>query len=142
MGKFDAELEKIQDLTNKVIQYEEELLLFKKAISSSSEGIALLDKEGMYVYINDAHADMFGYTIKEMLGKSWTMLYLEKDIPYFLENVFPILGEKGTWSGTPTAYKKDGSPIKESLTLTSLPDGGLVCHCRPYEMLFNTKDNG
>ena len=142
MGLFDSNIRALESLTNKVITYEKELKDFKEAISHSSEGIALLAEDGTYTFLNDAHASMFGYTIDEMLGNKWTMLYSEEDVAHFLENVFPIIAEKGTWSGVYTALSKTGEEIKESLTLKSLPNGGLVCHCRPYEMLFNTKDNG
>jgi PAS domain S-box-containing protein len=140
MGKFDSDIERIKELTHKVLNYEEELRSFREAIASSSEGIALLTEDGVYTFVNESHAAMFGYTIEEMLGNTWMMLYPEEDVQYFLKEVFPIIAEKGTWSGTAIARKKDGSPIKESLTLKALSDGGLVCHCRPYDMLFNTQD--
>jgi len=136
MGNFDNNIKELESLTNKVISYEKELKDFKEAISSSSEGIALLSEDGTYTFVNNAHADMFEYSIEEMLGNKWTMLYTDEDVAYFLENVFPVLAEKGTWSGIYTAVSKTGKKIKESLTLKSLPNGGLVCHCRPYEMLF------
>lgn len=44
------------------------------AIEAAADGITILE-DGVYVYINRAHLEVFGYTQpEEILGKSWTML--------------------------------------------------------------------
>ena len=99
------------------------------ALDTSNEGIAILDKEGKYLYLNKAHEDMFKYNEGEMLGKSWSILYSEEKVKYFIDNVFPIIGKEGKWSGDDVAICKDGSLQKETVYLTALPDGGLICTC-------------
>jgi PAS domain S-box-containing protein len=46
------------------------------AIDNAFDGIALLDNEGNYMYMNKAHANMFGYdSADELHGKSWQTIY-------------------------------------------------------------------
>lgn len=102
-----------------------------EAINTSHEGIAILDKDGIYTYMNDSHAKMFGYTADEMIGKSWTILYSESDIEWFNETVFTVIDKEGRWSGEATAISKDTNKlVNQAVYLTSLTNGGLICTCR------------
>ena len=126
-----SDLDRLSELANKL----DSLQLFNsrliEAINTSHEGIALLDVDGIYVYMNKAHESMFGYGEGELIGKSWTILYSEEDLQWFGENVFPIIEREGKWSGEATAISKDGKTlVYEDLYLTSLGDGGLICTCR------------
>jgi PAS domain S-box-containing protein len=121
IAKVGEKLSRLMDFNNKLIT----------AINTSIEGIALLDENGVYVWMNDAHETIFGYGRDELIGKSWTDLYSKEDVDYFVENVFPIIEMNGYWKGEATAICKDGkTKIEEVLTLTALPDGGLICTCR------------
>jgi PAS domain S-box-containing protein len=101
------------------------------AINTSIEGIALLDENGYYIYMNRAHETMFGYSEGEMIGKSWTMLYTEKDVEKFVATIFPEIEKNGYWKGEATAIHKDGkTKVDEYLTLTATDDGWLICTCR------------
>jgi PAS domain S-box-containing protein len=122
-------LDKIEELTNELsgsMEFIDKLLF---ALNSSNEGIAILDKDGVYLYLNKAHEEMFGYKEGEMFGKTWQILYNEEQIKHFVENVFPVISKEGKWNGKEVATAKDGSLVKEIVYLTALPDGGLVCTC-------------
>lgn len=138
-------LNKIAQLTKDV----DDLMNFKhqiiKAVNTSHEGIAILDKEGNYTYVNEAHETMFGYDKGELYGKNWTVIYKPEEVERFKTSVFPTIEKDGRWSGEATAIKKDGiTPVNEMVYLTSLSDGGLICTCRDrgfeinkWEILFN-----
>lgn len=53
---------------------EEELLEINTALVNTMPGIARLDANQMYTHVNEAFADMLGYTINEMIGKMWEMI--------------------------------------------------------------------
>ncbi len=122
-------IDKIEQLTKSITDSMEFVDQLTFALNTSNEGIAILDKEGKYIYLNRAHEAMFKYREGEMIGQSWTMLYNEKQVKYFVENVFPAIAKEGKWSGKDVAIAKDGSLVKEIVYLTALPDGGLVCTC-------------
>jgi len=119
----------IQVVADKLSKLFAENEALKLAINTSHEGIAVLDKDGIYTYLNKAHEEMFKYNEGEMLGKSWQILYTPEQVNYFINEVFPIIGKEGKWSGNDVAICKDGSLQAEKVYLTALPDGGLVCLC-------------
>lgn len=122
--------EDIKILSEKISNIFKQNELLKMAINTSHEGIAILNDKGEYIYMNEAHAEMFGYAVDELIGKTWQILYKEKDVQYFINEVFPIIEQNGKWSGRYIGYAKNGAPVYEEVYLTSLPNGGLVCTCR------------
>ncbi len=108
------------------------------AIDNAFDGIALLDKEGKYMYMNKAHANMFGYdSAEELHGKSWQTIYTAEAAERLQKEVFPVLGKKGNWSGETIGISKDKKPVMQYISLTNLPDGGLVCVCRDNSKAIN-----
>lgn len=115
------EFEKVNLFNNQLIE----------AINTSHEGIAILNSDGIYTWMNNAHEEMFGYEKNDLIGKSWDILYSEDDVDWFIKNVFPIIEKEGKWSGEATAISKDGvTKINEMVYLTALANGGLICTCR------------
>ena len=108
------------------------------AIEHAFDGIALLDKSGNYTYMNKAHADLFGYdSADELYGKSWQSIYTTEAADRLQKEVFPVLGKKGNWSGETIGISKDKKPVMQYVSLTSLPDGCLVCVCRDNSNAIN-----
>jgi PAS domain S-box-containing protein len=102
-----------------------------EAMEVASDGMALLDGEGTYTYMNQAHADTFGYDSPEaFMGNTWRMCYGEDQIERFEEAVMPTLREEGTWRGEVTGERKDGTLFPQQVTLTRLEDGGIICVSR------------
>lgn len=131
-------LEKIKELGEKLAELERFNSLIVEAINSSHEGIAILDKNGNYIYINKAHEVMFGYERGELIGKSWETLYTQTTRDWFLENVTPVLRKTGYWSGETIGICKNKKTIVEQIVyLTLLPNGRLICTCR--DKIFNKR---
>ncbi|MFN5021100.1 MAG: ATP-binding protein [bacterium] len=108
------------------------------AIEHAFDGIALLDKSGNYMYMNKAHADLFGYdSADELYGKSWQSIYTPEAAERLQKEVFPVLGKNGNWSGETIGISKDKKPVMQYISLTSLPDGGMVCVCRDNSKAIN-----
>ncbi len=102
-----------------------------QGVEQSQEGFALCDASGCFSYMNAAHLRMFGYeSLSEVLGRPWTVLYDDAGRTEIESNVFPAIAKDGTWSGKIIAKRRDGTSFKEDLTLSMLPDGGIVCNCR------------
>ena len=102
-----------------------------KAIEASQNGIGILDRDGKFIYLNDAHARIFGYdSASRLLGASWEVLYDEEDRLRIADEAFPVLKARGKWNGEHTARRCDGSAFHQEVWLTALPDGGLICVCQ------------
>lgn len=100
------------------------------AIQSASDGIALTDADGLFVFMNKAHAAMFGYEVDELIGQSWSILYSAKELKRFDKQIMPDFGRYGFWSGETTGQAKTGDYVLQDIALTALPDGGLICATR------------
>ena len=125
-----SSIEEIKTLSDKISLLFKQNELLKLAINTSHEGIAILNENGEYIYINEAHAEMFGYTVNELIGKTWEILYKPNDIEYFKTIVFPIIFANGKWNGKYIGYAKNGDEVNEEVYLTLLPNNYLVCTCR------------
>ncbi|MFB2934224.1 PAS domain S-box protein [Aerosakkonemataceae cyanobacterium BLCC-F154] len=101
------------------------------AVEAATDGIAIVNAAGEYIYINESHVKIFGYeNADELIGKTWQVLYNDEELKRIEQEVIPIVGQKGKWQGEATAKKRDGTTFTEELSLTLTPDGGLICVCR------------
>ncbi|NEP02733.1 MAG: PAS domain S-box protein [Symploca sp. SIO2E9] len=101
------------------------------AVEASIDGIAIINKEGTYIYINKAHVQLFGYqSAQELIGKSWSELYYQEEIDRFKREILPILKQEGRWRGEAVAKRFDGSTFAEEISLTLTVEGSIVCICR------------
>jgi PAS domain S-box-containing protein len=118
------------DITS-IKQIESNLTKMSFAVKEAMDGIGVLDATGNYIYINEAHIKMFGYqSEKDFIGKSWHMLYQNEEIEYLEKKVFPEIIKNGRWAGLTKGKLKNGEVVYQEITLTGLPDGGLICICR------------
>lgn len=110
------------------------------AVDHSMEGVALLDQEGRYIYLNPAHAEMYGFTVEELLGKTWQALYEPEEIRRIERDILPKLTQSGIWSGELIGRKKSGAlfDVEISLCLFSGPMARglefMACTCRDITM--------
>jgi len=100
------------------------------AIETATNGIAIL-QDNKFVYLNQAHVEMFGYSQpEELIGQSWHILYESKVLAQFEREIVPVLQDKGRWQGIVKAKHRDGHIFNEELTLNFSPTGDLICVCQ------------
>jgi PAS domain S-box-containing protein len=120
----------VEDITERK-QSEETLRQQLAAVEAAMDGIAILNPQQEFIYLNQAHVKLFGYNNStELLGKTWHGLYSPEQIQGFNHDIFPILSQTGQWHGEAIAKKQDGSTFFEEVSLTLTQDGGLICVCR------------
>ena len=103
-----------------------EIELQSAAMEVAMDGIAILDGDE-YVYMNQAHADVFEYDPEEMIGCEWRDLYDDAEIERIEAEVFPELADTGSWRGETIGKKRDGTPVQQDLGLSLLDSGELIC---------------
>ncbi|QKD81323.1 PAS domain S-box protein [Thermoleptolyngbya sichuanensis A183] len=117
----------IEDITQRK-QAEETLKRQLAAIEASATGVGILNAAGEFLYLNSAHATIYGYDDPaELIGQSWTMLYQSKELARFQQEIMPEFTRTGQWRGEAIGTRKDGSTFPQEVFLTALDDGGLVC---------------
>ena len=101
-----------------------------RAMDTAADGIALTNSDGVFTYMNLAHAKMFGYTIDELMGRDWRILYDKSGLKIFEDSIFPDFQRWGFWQGDTAGVDKYGNSVYQNISLTALKGGGLVCATR------------
>ena len=109
----------------------EEVLEQAEAMEAAMDGMAILDAEGRYVYVNEAHAEIYGYDEADaFLGESWRTCYDEDEIDAIEEEALSALDRDGQWRGEAVGSRRDGSRFPQELSLTTIESGGIICVVR------------
>jgi len=106
-----------QDITERKLAEEAKDRLLN-AISISTEGIAITDEKDGFIFINDAHARIFGCLPAELIGKTWRDTVTPELVPLFEEVLSKTLHNRavGIWSGECPALRKDGTILPTDIT--------------------------
>ena len=94
---------------------EEEIGKFKAISDSAGYGAAIASIEGEFLYLNEAYARMHGYTIDELIGKHYSILYTEESLQD-LERFKQKLLQKGTFFAEELWRRRKDNTIFPSLT--------------------------
>ncbi|MFB6184190.1 MAG: GAF domain-containing protein [Haloarculaceae archaeon] len=101
------------------------------AMEASIDGMAILDAEEEYVFVNQAHADVYGYDDPDaFVGETWRMCYGEDERARIERAVKPAVFETGSWRGQAVGTRRDGTTFPQDLSLTRLDGGGMICVVR------------
>ncbi|MBV0923011.1 PAS domain S-box protein [Halomicroarcula limicola] len=101
------------------------------AIESATDGMAILDEDEGYTFVNQAHADVYGYDSPEAFyGENWRMCYGRAEAERFEREVMPILAADGEWIGKATGRRRSGETFMQEISLTQLDDGAIICVVR------------
>lgn len=106
-----------------------EVLEQANAMEAAIDGMAILDEEGTFVYVNGAFVDTYGYdTADQLRGTSWKRYF--DDVERLEREVFPALADDDKWRSEATGVRADGSTFVQELSLKQLDDGGAICVVR------------
>jgi PAS domain S-box-containing protein len=120
----------VQDITRQK-EIQNELSIRSKAIEASMDGVAIVNTDNQYIYMNEAHASIFGYeSAAELTGEKWSKLYDKEHINILKKEIFTELEVSGKWRGETVAQRKDGSLFPQELSVSKIQGGGFVCICR------------
>ena len=130
------------ELRRRVAELEQEVAQYRQsapetmrhqltAIENALDGIAILDQNGVYTYMNRAHAQVHGYDEPaELIGKDWTIVVPEGELKRYQTEYMPQLQRDGRWRGEGISKRRDGSLHMTDTALTLTENGGLVCIVR------------
>ncbi|WP_292469014.1 PAS domain S-box protein [Methanolobus sp.] len=112
-----------QDITKRK-KAEDKLKKHTRAMEASIDGMAIMDKDGVYTYVNNAHARIFGYDgPDELIGKTWDTLYAASEMERFANEILPEFRLNGKWKGELPGIKKNGDSFFQEVSITALDDG-------------------
>ncbi len=95
--------------------------LMRAILARAPVGIAVIDYEGRYVSVNPAYSEIYGYTLADMVGENFLMVFPEEAHAAvlarhqdFLDNGTPLGGE---WD----VFRRDGAKLKVWSNSVSFP---------------------
>lgn len=97
-----------------------------RGIETASEGIAMLDEDGEFIYLNEAYADLLGYERDELIGESFEVLFRDKDLHLAYDEIIPKAKE-GEWRGQNVFLGRDGETIPVNHALSFASDNTMIC---------------
>jgi len=101
------------------------------AMEASIDGMAILDADQEFVFVNESHATVYGYDAPDaLLGDSWRLCHPEEELARFEKTVMPTLFEAGEWRGEAVGLREDGTTFPQALSLSLMADGRAVCIVR------------
>lgn len=109
------------------------------AIESSIDGIAILNRDREYLYLNQAYAELYGYECsRELLGQSWDLLYKDVDFTGFEQEIIQI-SEIGRWRGIAKGRRTDGTEFHQEISLTGVEYDNIICIVRDISDRINAE---
>lgn len=128
---LEAKSDELEVYRQELLARANEVRRLSAAIDTAEEGIAIAGPEGVFVYMNMAHARMFGHSSPvDLIGQAWSCLYDSEALARFEREIMPLFVRDGRWAGEIVGRANDGSPVFQDLVLTGLEDGGILCTTR------------
>lgn len=101
----------------------EKLVQLQCAVDRGTEGVAILNTDGLYTYMNPSHAALYGYEVEELIGKTWKKLYGSEQQDMLEQAHFPFLQQVGYWRGELVGRKKTGELLDIEIALQQFSRG-------------------
>ncbi|MGE5660222.1 MAG: PAS domain S-box protein [Actinomycetota bacterium] len=116
----------VRDITDRK-QAELSLQQQAAAMAAAADGIAVLNSNGEYSYVNTAYAQIYGFNQNtELFGKSWKNLYSEAEIQRFEQEVIPTCLHQGHCRVEAMGKRSDGTVFPQEVSLTRMAGGGFI----------------
>jgi len=96
------------------------------AMDSAMDGMAIVSPQGKYTYVNAAFARVMGHAKPEtMIGKPLVEMHAARGARSVEHEIRGALQRDGKWFGS-LAIHRDGQPLPMEMSVTMLPDRGVV----------------
>jgi diguanylate cyclase (GGDEF)-like protein/PAS domain S-box-containing protein len=100
-----------------------------RALSSAASAVFITDHRGHIVWVNDAFSRLSGYSPKQAIGRTPSILKSGKQDSQFYRRLWQTVLAGQIWSGEVVERRKDGSFVTVSEIITPLRDDtGHVTH--------------
>ena len=117
-----AILEINRDITERVQRERENEEQYQTIVQTANEGIWLIDTQARTLYINERMAEMLGYTVEEVVGRTVPEFVFPEDLPKAQEPIGKNL--QGTFEQFDFRFRrKDGRPLDVLACASPVRDG-------------------
>jgi diguanylate cyclase (GGDEF)-like protein/PAS domain S-box-containing protein len=101
------------------------------ALAVAADGVAIVDAMGSLEFVNQAFARQAGGRAEDLVGRVWlSTLYTPEEARYISEEGSAELTSLGFWHGEVRGKRVSGESFPQEVSLTLLPQGGMVAVVR------------
>lgn len=111
-----------RDNLNEVKHCSNQLKLLMNAFNTLEIAICIMDREGLFVYVNDAYCRIYGYEKDEFLGQSFHLIIPPDEREKYWHEHNSFMMEESVYSGERMIKQKNGKNINVSVTVTKIQD--------------------
>ena len=119
--ELEQRVEELEKADNERTSFDRKLQLLSLAVDQSSEGVAVSGLDGNLQYLNNAFAEMHGYSATELVGKNLSIFHTPEQMPY-VEAANLELKQKGNFTGKIWHVKRDGTVFPTIMHNTLIRD--------------------
>lgn len=100
----------------------------RTVVEQAAESIIITDLEGKILYVNSYFEKTMGYKAQEIIGRPFNILRSAYHDDNFYIDIWRTISKGKIWRGVISNQRKDGSLIKEDVTLFPLfdPQGAMI----------------
>ncbi|MEM7113446.1 MAG: cache domain-containing protein [Chloroflexota bacterium] len=125
--EIDTLVNSFTEMRAAVVERENRILRHMTAMQALSDGMAILDVEQQFIFVNRAYAHMHGYRDPSWFnGRSWQTFYAPTAVSQLNNSILPRVQAAQEWRGELLAQKRDGSTFDQEASLTQVETGEYV----------------
>lgn len=117
--KMDMEL---KAKSEKIEYIEKQLILASNVFSNVSESVAITDREGNIISINQAFTLINGFTEEEAIGQNPRILKSDRHLGPFYDEMWKTILSEHSWKGEIWNRRKNGEAYPALLSITAVAD--------------------
>lgn len=109
------------DITERKLS-EDRLRLTSKVFENTLEGIAIADRDGILLEVNDAFLNITGYSRQELVGRGLGLLQSDRHDESFYDSMWETVRQRGHWRGELWHRRNEKEWQVMLLTLSAITD--------------------
>ena len=120
-GSYVGKMILLRDVTERK-NVEQQIKMQSIALESAASAIAILNRDGTFLWANPAYAHLTGYALDELLGETPRILKSGAHNSDYYQAMWDTLLAGKIWQGETVNRRKDGSLYTEEQTITPVLD--------------------
>ena len=119
----------LRDIVEEMKLDNERLILNNTALAAAANGIAITDRDSIFLWVNPAFTKITGYSSDEVIGKTPRILKSGLQDVTFYQNMWKTILDGKVWAGNIINRRKDGTLYNEEQTITPVTnEKGEITH--------------
>lgn len=128
-GDLDASVTLLAEQVRRLVDHHRTATVAGRALTSietARDGIAIIDPDDTFQFVNQAFASHFGYDPGDLFGRDWRECYPQDEVDRLERTALESVAEGWLWTGGCRGRTADGDTVTARTRITGLGDDSLV----------------